>query len=106
MCINLKQLDATLFFSCSELYSKTVSNQTCICSCSVFKRMYLCQQVFCQRGDKKKLCVFGKHVLDRLSQPVPVVSVLLNALVGSKLMQTFAFDRKTINISNQISMLQ
>lgn len=52
------------------------------------------------------VCVCVSGVSDCLSRPVSDVTVLLNALVGLKWMQTCVVDRKTINISNQSSMLQ
>lgn len=52
------------------------------------------------------VCVRPVNVSDCLSRPVSGVTVLLNALVGLKLMQTRVVDRKTINISNQSYMLQ
>lgn len=52
------------------------------------------------------VCVRPVNVSDCLSRPVSDVTVLLNALVGLKLMQTCVVDRKTINISNQSYMLQ
>lgn len=46
-----------VFFNVLNFIPKTVFNQTCVCSCSVFKRTFSCELIFCRHVERNCVCV-------------------------------------------------